>query len=308
MSAALGDLNRVDDQVARQLSRSSAAAARWPVDAEVQQQVLRHPVFGFVSRHRLAMVLGEIELALRGGAQTEDVALLDRTLSIEHILPRTWKDLAALGSTEEQIERRLSLINVLGNLTIITGSLNSGLSNQPWEQKRERLTRHSVLRLNQELAGRGEWDEQAILERGNWLAERILTMWPGPEHFDPSFSPDERLPPEGETAPESAEMPANEVAEAYREGSDLFRALLEELARHPEERRTLANVEAVLGWERHRLAAVLGGYGNRARRYDGRRPYRMHQESDGTWWIWMDNARAEVVQGAEAERPSTAGS
>jgi hypothetical protein len=304
VSAALRDLDRVDEQVATQLSRSSAAGARWPVDAEVQQQVLRHPVFGYVSRQRLAMVLSEIELSLRGGPQTEDVALLDRTLSIEHILPRTWEETWPIPDpTEERIERRLSLVDVLGNLTIITGSLNSGLSNQPWGQKRERLTRHSVLRLNQEVAGRDEWDEQAILDRGNWLGDRIVTMWPGPEQFDPSFSPDEQLPPEGETSPEFAEMPANEVAEAYGEGSELFRALLEELARHPGERRTYANVEAALGWERRRLAAVLGGYGNLASRYNGRRPYRIFQESDGTWWIWMDHSRAQVIRGAESASP-----
>ena len=128
-------------------------------------------------------------------------------------------------------------------------------------------------------------------------------MWPGPEHFDPSFSPESNGRRRAKLHLKSAEMPANEVAEAYREGSGLFRVLLEELARHPAERRTYANVEAALGWERRRLAAVLGGYGNRASRYNGRRPYRIFEESDGTWWIWMDHSRAQIIREEESTSP-----
>ena len=76
---------------------------------------------------------------------------------------------------------RWARLNRLGNLTIVTQPLNAAMSHSPWEKKRAELNRHSKLLLNAELAERDTWDEQAIDERGRWLAQRLAIIWPGPE-------------------------------------------------------------------------------------------------------------------------------
>lgn len=297
VTAALADSERADEAIVRELSRSAAAATRWPLDEEVRQQILGHPLYGWISRQRIAMLLSELELVRRATAQTEDVALLNQALSIEHILPQTWQETWPLADENGgAVERRQRSLDVLGNLTIVTGSLNSGLSNQPWSQKRERLGFHSVLLLNRELASSEEWNEEAITARGQRLWEEIVGVWQGPEWFRPDFDPAALEGPTGEHAASRADMPPNEIAEVFTGGSALFQALLIELAEYPDERRTYSNVEAALGWSRGRLASVLGGYGNRAGRYDGRRPFRLFKEPDGTWWIWVDSGQAGIIR------------
>jgi hypothetical protein len=44
---------------------------------------------------------------------------------------------------------------------------------------------------------------------------------------------------------------------------------------------------------------VFGGYSNGVgRRYGGRRPWRIHLDREGAWWIWVDDLVAGVVNDA----------
>jgi hypothetical protein len=42
-----------------------------------------------------------------------------------------------------------------GNLTVLTDELNPSVSNSGWEEKRQAVEEHTVLRLNQELVDNG---------------------------------------------------------------------------------------------------------------------------------------------------------
>jgi len=64
---------------------------------------------------------------------------------------------------------------------VVTQPLNSALSNSPWLKKRAELNRHSVLLLNARLAERDTWDESTIDAHGDWLAQRLAEIWPGPD-------------------------------------------------------------------------------------------------------------------------------
>lgn len=57
------------------------------------------------------------------------------------------------------------------------------MSNSPWEQKRKHLNDHSKLLLNARLCAREVWDDNAIGEHTEWLADRILEIWPGPDEL-----------------------------------------------------------------------------------------------------------------------------
>lgn len=306
VEAVSEDLIHADRAVASTLTESGSSSFRWPLDAELKKQVVRHPMFGWVSRQRLALVLGEIEMDLRG-AKTEDLALLHEKLSIEHVMPQTWRPNWPLptGPGEEAAEERESHLHVLGNLTVVTTPLNSGLSNQAWEAKRAHLAQHSVLLLNNELAQHDEWNEATITARGERLADKIIGLWPGPETFNPDFDPSAAQVPRGENDPVRGEIATEHVRAAYVEGSDLIRAVFDQLAANPNQRRTYAALEAELGWSRGRLASVLGGFANRVSAFDGKRPFRLVQDEDGTWWIWMDEERSAIVSElAAASQPS----
>ena len=114
------------------------------------------------------------------------------------------------------------------------------------------------------------------------------------DHDGPRRAPSPR-PGLPELSPAYGDMPLDWVAEAYETGSDKFRALLEELARLPDQPRTNAEVEGELGWKTGTIASLFGGYSNRSKvRWDRRRPFRLGRDG-GTWWVWMDVERAAVI-------------
>jgi hypothetical protein len=70
----------------------------------------------------------------------------------------------------------------IGNLTLVTGRLNPGLSNNPWHDKREELGTHRAPH-EQAFPRRHHpttWSEREIEERGRQLAERAVRIWPRP--------------------------------------------------------------------------------------------------------------------------------
>jgi hypothetical protein len=80
--------------------------------------------------------------------------------------------------------RRSILLHSLGNLTLLTQPLNSGISNGPFHAKRPEITKQSLLILNsyfQRFSDNDTWDEDKILERGKLLAEMAIKVWGYPK-------------------------------------------------------------------------------------------------------------------------------
>jgi len=89
----------------------------------------------------------------------------------------------------------------MGNLTLITGSLNSSVSNGPWGSKRQGLSEHSNLMLNAEFKNQIAWDEASIDERGRRLAALACQVWwrPEPETQSSESAPMGKKPPRSES-------------------------------------------------------------------------------------------------------------
>lgn len=109
---------------------------------------------------------------------------LDAThLTVEHVMPQTatdeWRALLAesLEPDEDVDTIYAALLHTIGNLTL-TG-YNSELSNSPFDVKREMLARSGV-GMNHEIAKHQRWGKTQIQERSQLLAERIISIWPGP--------------------------------------------------------------------------------------------------------------------------------
>jgi hypothetical protein len=172
------------------LAGQDSPANKWPTDSEVREVLLTKSLYGFRRQERLVMILWEVEKRLRAqDNRTEQDLARPENLTLEHVLPQAWEEHWPLDeSVEDPRAWRDMHLHRLGNLTLTTGALNSSMSNSPWDvsdaasDKRRALTRHSVLRLNAQLAedNPGAFDERAIDLRGERLAEEILAVWPGP--------------------------------------------------------------------------------------------------------------------------------
>lgn len=157
--------------------------SRWPDDNDFLEAWQKIEAYKrFKPQTRLRMILEALELQRRASDKTEDLALPKKTLSIEHIMPRGWTvtNWPLPDDTEESKEARGRLLHTLGNLTLVTGSLNSSLSNDPWVKKVVTLKRYSILLLNADLQGMSEWNETTIQKRSKELFKLAKNVWPYP--------------------------------------------------------------------------------------------------------------------------------
>jgi hypothetical protein len=175
---------RANDPVAGLVAhlRSLTNNSRWPTDAEFREHLLTRPIYGTVNQARVRMLLETAEARLLT-AKTEKVPIPPK-LTIEHVIPQTWEETWPLPSTasSEAKQRRRDALHRLGNLTLVTSSLNPALGNDPWTEKRKALAEHSALRLNARLIHDhpDSFDETSVDQRGAKLAELLISEWPGP--------------------------------------------------------------------------------------------------------------------------------
>ena len=77
------------------------------------------------------------------------------------------------------ITTRDKLLQTLGNLTLITVPGNSAASNSAFHEKKAWL-KQSLLALNLAVLERSTWDEAAIKDRAEVLADLAVKVWPAP--------------------------------------------------------------------------------------------------------------------------------
>lgn len=104
--------------------------------------------------------------------------------SLEHMMPKKWRNHWEFNGTETDAEMRDRTLLTLGNLTIITQSLNSAIRDSDWKTKKvgkgdkgglkkyadgiETLAKYLELE---------NWDENSIRARADDLAETALNIW-----------------------------------------------------------------------------------------------------------------------------------
>ena len=171
-------------------------ASRMPSDAEVVRAVATKNVYEGMGSQKLRYVLSRIERAMRNRFDEYVEIALDN-LTIEHVMPDHWAKNWPLRSgagvqTEDQyampqisesirieVEQREAVKNTLGNLTLLTSSLNPSLGNSGWLEKRVAVSR-SLLAMNRDIANYDLWDEASIRDRALSLAAIINSIWAYP--------------------------------------------------------------------------------------------------------------------------------
>jgi len=178
---------RITEQgVIKYFLKSDSESARFPTDQEFQVQWLVHPIYSRLAQYKLRTVLEALDCELEH-AKSEFLALPDG-LQIEHLLPQKWQDnwpleLENPNDLEEKHEasqQRDKLLHSLGNLTLITNSLNPAISNAAWQAKKPEILKFSKLNLNRYFHDVDAWDEDTILKRGQSLFDTAKKIWPYP--------------------------------------------------------------------------------------------------------------------------------
>ncbi|WP_278265435.1 DUF262 domain-containing HNH endonuclease family protein [Nocardia sp. AG03] len=171
------------DVVEKFLVQQDSESGLWPGDEDLAESLRRLPLYRLFKRDRLQRLLLAFENHLTTG-HTEPVSPSSK-LSIEHLLPQSWHENWPLpngADADEEEERRDSLLHTIGNLTLVTGKLNSSLSNGAWSAKRAHILRYSALTLNRVLSETWTVDEIAI--RSATFARAAVEIWPRPSGSD----------------------------------------------------------------------------------------------------------------------------
>jgi len=183
--------------------KQTSESGRFPRDQAFERAILTRPIYQSLGSARTRALLSEIELSMRGKKQ--ETRILPDDLTVEHILPSTWQQHwpmqrgltvtsddyqnAVFAVTEDetpvgQIVRRNRLKHTIGNLTLVTRSFNSGVSNESFGVKKSEFEDQSVLMLTKDFVKAPNWDEEAIEARSVILFERARTIWPNIEDDD----------------------------------------------------------------------------------------------------------------------------
>ena len=169
------------ERISSHLSRLNVASSYWPGDDEIRLALVTEPAYRRFRRGRLRMLLEAIEDRQR--LMTNQPQVSRRGYPIEHVLPQHWEKHWAVDSPED-VENRAAHVHRLGNLTLLTQTLNSKVSNGPWNAKRSALVDHDTLLLNSRLLSATadrEWTEDEIDARTNTLIDDLLAIWPVPD-------------------------------------------------------------------------------------------------------------------------------
>lgn len=97
-------------------------------------------------------------------------------------MPKKWRNNWGIAIDPDN---RDFMLQTLGNLAIITNSLNSAIRDADWDKKlsgtssKGGLKQHAVGLVTMEsVLNSDDWDEDHISERADWLADKAIAIWP----------------------------------------------------------------------------------------------------------------------------------
>lgn len=174
------------------LKAAEGESTKFPSDAEFSRDLIHREIYKYLAQYKVRAVLEALDASLSD--RKSEAVPLPSGLTIEHVMPQRWQTNWPIpeniaNKPEAKVEfsqNRDSVLHTLGNLTLITGSLNPALSNASWADKRPELCKFSKLNLNRyfyppnpsEADQLKEWNEERIIERSKVLAKQALEIWP----------------------------------------------------------------------------------------------------------------------------------
>lgn len=153
-----------------------------------------------ISNKNAALLLFWVELNRRANDNKIGIKVLKYNYSLEHIMPQKWeqywKDMpdkhnpdGSIMQSETAKADRYEKIYWIGNMTLLTSSLNTSLRNYEFNKKMEGEGRKRGIKIYADLSitsmdivepydkGDKIWDENKIMTRTNALTEEINGIW-----------------------------------------------------------------------------------------------------------------------------------
>jgi len=137
-----------------------------------------------LTNKQAAGILYFIESKTRDRNRQSTMLLGIKQYSLEHLMPKKWVNNWEKLEAQEDVDKRNKLLLTLGNLAIITKSLNSTIRDSNWEKKkngyndRPGLIQYSsgIETLSPYLSMK-EWNELTIQNRANDLYNIAINIW-----------------------------------------------------------------------------------------------------------------------------------
>lgn len=149
-----------------------------PSDAELESGFENSRLINLQSKGILYLMESKIRPA------NSSTALLGfNNYSLEHLMPKKWRNNWSPCTSEEAVKRDTVLLT-LGNLAIIPQSLNASIRDAEWTVKKNGkaskpglgLCAAGLITLHDAL-GKSIWNEQEIHTRASWLYEQAKVIW-----------------------------------------------------------------------------------------------------------------------------------
>jgi hypothetical protein len=163
-------------------ARSDDPSSRLPSDTDF--------VEGFTSTYltnrQAKLVLYLLEGSIRDDSRHSTALASFQHYTLEHVMPKKWRNKWERLPEEREVERD-RLVLKLGNLTLLSASLNSSVRDADWATKKSGFAGHGGLSKY----GRGleifdddldqdSWTDDHIRSRGARLGALALNVWPRP--------------------------------------------------------------------------------------------------------------------------------
>ncbi len=161
-------------------NRGDRTALSMPTDKHVRESLheIEHP------NKRALAILYLMETRLRSDRPFATKLFPFEEYSLEHLMPKKYEKNWPLTDGYDEDQRK-SMINTLGNMAMLPQRLNSSVSNAAWTTKKEGNSKQnglshyaSDLVTLKDVIKHDKWDEDAISERAEWLADIALKIWP----------------------------------------------------------------------------------------------------------------------------------
>lgn len=125
-----------------------------------------------------------IESKIRNRSKQSTQLLGLHNYSLEHIMPKKWENNWGKIKRKDLKENRNQKLLTLGNLTIITQSLNASIRDAEWKIKKDGngnkagLTQYSSgIETIAPFLVKEKWNEEMISERAEFLLDHVLNIW-----------------------------------------------------------------------------------------------------------------------------------
>lgn len=171
---------RTKNQFREYLEKSSEKINYLPNDQEIEDAFNNSKLIN----KQAAGVLYFIESKIRDRRMQATQLLGISKYSLEHLMPKNWERNWGLLRSQEEIDFRNRKLLTLGNLAIITQSLNASIRDSEWQVKKTGngkkpgLTHFAAgIETLSQFLERPEWNEAEIEKRAKYLCERALEIW-----------------------------------------------------------------------------------------------------------------------------------